>query len=389
MSREKVNNQDHRQDALPVAVIGVGGFGAFTLQAVQKSPVVRLVGVSDRDRAAAEKAGKAAGVPAFTDNRSLLAQTHPKAVYAAVPPAEAPAVVELCARRAVHVWKELPLARSLQEGVGLVQLMERAGLKLAVGTQKRFAPGYRRARALCQRLGEVFLARAHYLFNWGTDLSWRGDLASAGGGALLELGYHPIDLLLWLLGLPDEVYGTSASFGRRQRRGPKEGPQTRSIAFGGPGKLLPAYDTDDTAAAILRYAASPSAARLGGPVATVVTTRRSGPISEELSLHGRGGSLTACGETCLLRGPEGEVLDSFSAPAPPLEVFRLQAEAFARAVLSGAEKYECSGRENLLTLATIDAIYLSDRTNQPEHPATLLANHGLRPELCLVNRPET
>ena len=375
MAKEKVHDHDRREEVLPVAVIGVGGFGAFTLQAVLKSPIVKLVGVSDRDRAAAEKAGKAAGVPAFTDNRELLARMQPRAAYVAVPPAEAPAVVELCARRGVHVWKELPLARSLQEGVGLVQLMERAKLKLAVGTQRRFAAGYRRARGLCEKVGEVFLARAHYLFNWGTDLSWRGDRASAGGGALLELGYHPIDLLLWMLGLPEEVYGTSASFGRRQRRGPR-------------GKLLPAYDTDDTAAAILRYAAGPAAARLGGPVATVVTTRRSGPVSEELSLHGRGGSLTAGGETCLLRGPEGEVLDSFAAPAPPLEVFRLQAEAFARAVASGAEKYECSGRENLLTLATIDAIYLSDRTNQPEHPATLLANHGLRPEHCLVNRPE-
>ena len=376
MAKEKAQNHDPREEVLPVAAIGVGGFGTLTLQALLKSPLVKVVGVSDRDRAAAEKAGRAAGVPSFTDNRSLLAQTGPRAAYVSVPPAEAPAVVALCAGRGVHVWKELPLARSLQEGVGLVQVMERAKLKFAVGTQRRFAAGYRRARSLYEKLGEVFLARAHYLFNWGTDLSWRGDRASAGGGALLELGYHPIDLLLWMLGLPEEVYGTSASFGRRQRRGPK-------------GKLLPAYDTDDTAAAILRYAAGPSAARLSGPVATIVTTRRSGPVSEELNLHGRGGSLTACGETCLLRGPEGEVLDSFAAPAPPMEVFRLQTDAFARAVLSGAEKYECSGRENLLTLATIDAIYLSDRTNQPEHPATLLANHGLRAEQCLIHRPGT
>jgi predicted dehydrogenase len=287
---------DEKTQRLPVAVIGVGGFGSFTLQALLKSQVARVVGVSDRDRAAAEKAGKAAGVPAFSDNRSLLAQTQPAAVYVAVPPAEAPSVVALCAQRGVHVWKELPLARTLEEGLGLIQRMERAKLKLAVGTQRRFASGYRRARELHEKLGELFLAQAHYLFNWGPDLSWRGDRASAGGGALLELGYHPIDLLQWMLGLPEEVYGTSARISDRQRRSAR-------------GKLQPAYDTDDTAAAILRYAS--------GSVATVVTTRRSGPLSEELSLHGRGGWLVASDESCLLRGPEGEILDSLSAPAPP------------------------------------------------------------------------
>jgi UDP-N-acetyl-2-amino-2-deoxyglucuronate dehydrogenase len=365
--REKSDDLDGKADKLPVAVIGAGGFGAFTLQALLKSQVARVVGVSDRDRAAAEKAGKAAGVPAFSDNRSLLAQTRPAAVYVAVPPAEAPGVVSLCAQRGVHVWKEMPLARTLEEGLGLIQRMERAKLKLAVGTQRRFASGYRRARELYGKLGEMFLAQAHYLFNWGPDLSWRGDRASAGGGALLELGYHPIDLLQWMLGLPEEVYGTSARVSVHQRPSPH-------------GKLQPAYDTDDTAAAILRYAS--------GSVATVVTTRRSGPLSEELSLHGRGGWLMASAETCLLRGPEGEILDSLNAPAPPLEVFRLQADAFAQAVISGGGKYECSARENLLNLATIEAIYLSARTSQPEHPARLLHNHGLTPEQCLLHRPE-
>jgi predicted dehydrogenase len=366
MAREKAHAAAH-QDRLPVAVIGVGGCGSMTLQALGKSEAARVVGVSDLDRVAAERAGKAAGVPAFTDNRALLAQTRPAAVYVAVPPAEAPGVMLLCADHGVHVWKELPLARSLEEGAGLVARMDRAKLKLAVGTQRRFAAGYRRARSLRTKLGEVFLARAHYLFNWGGELAWRGDRASAGGGALLELGYHPIDLLVWMLGLPEDVYGSTARVGGRQRRGER-------------GKLQPAYDTDDTSAAILRY--------VGGTVATVVTTRRSGPVSEELSLHGRGGSVVASAETCVLRGPEGDVGDTLSAPAPTLDVFRLQADAFARAVAEDAAKYECSGRENLLTLAAIEAIYLSHRTSQPEQPARLLHNHRLSVEQCLSLRPE-
>ena len=354
-------------EPLPVAVIGVGGVGGLTLQGLRGSPLVKVVGLADKDPAVAERVGRETGVPAYSDNRRLLAETQPRAVYLAVPPMAAPELLAACAERGIHVWKELPLARNLDEGVGIVRRAEQAGVKLAVGTQRRFACGYRRARELRRRLGKVFLARAHYLFNWGSVLGWRGDKASSGGGALLELGYHPIDLLVWMLGLPEEVYGISAGVTRPEKPEPTQ-------------PALPIYDTDDTAAAVLRYA--------DGAMATVVTTRSSGPVGEELSLHGRGGSLTANGESCLLRDPDGNVLDRIADDAPPAAVFRNQVEAFASAVISDAKTYECSGRENLLDLAVIEAVYLSDRTSQPENPGRLLSTRGLSVEDCLVHCPQ-
>jgi predicted dehydrogenase len=353
-------------DALPVAVIGLGAFGHQTLQALQQVQAVKVVGIADRNPATAAQVGRAHSVPSYSDNRSLLAEARPKAVYLAVPPMVAPELLGACAERGIHVWKELPLARDLGEGVAMVRRMEQAGVKFAVGTQRRFGGPYRRAWELRERIGRVFLGRAHYLFNWGPALGWRGDKASAGGGALLELGYHPIDLLVWLLGLPDEVYGISA--------GGKRPDQQRSDA-----QPLPPYDTDDTVAALLRYAS--------GCMASVVTTRCSGPVSEELSLHGQEGSLTASSELCLLRNRDGAVLDRTGEDSAPLAVFRRQAEAFAQAVRTDARTYECSARENLLDLAVIEAIYLSDRTSQPETPHRLLKTHGLTAPECLVHRP--
>jgi predicted dehydrogenase len=346
-------------DPLPVAVIGVGGFGGLVLQGLLASDAVKVVGVADRDARAAEAAAAPAKLPAYTDNRSLLAETHPAAVYLAVPPPAAVEVIGTCAEHGVCVWKEPPLARDLEEGVALVGLMEKAGLKLAVGTQRRFARGYRRAWELRRHVGKVFLARAHYLFHWGGDLGWRADKVTAGGGALLELAYHSLDLMLWMLGVPEEVYGLTA----------------RS---GGEG-LAPIHDTDDTAAAMLRYAAD--------SMATIVTTRSSGPVSEELSLHGQAGSITACSEWCTLRGPDGNILDSARDELGPVDLFRRQGEAFAAAVSQRATRYECSARENLLTLAVIEAIYLSDKTSQPENPMRLLTNRGWTVADCLAHRP--
>ena len=353
-------------ERIAVAVVGVGGFGAQTLSALMQSDAVTVVGVSDNDAAVAERVGKEAGVAFYGDSRSLLAETRPAAVYLAVPPSEAPELILACADRGIHVWKELPLARNLDEGVAMVRRMDEAGLKLVVGTQQRFAVGYRQAWELRGRLGEIFLARSNYMFNWGGELGWRGDRASAGGGALLEIGYHAIDLLVWMLSLPEEVYGISGG-GHRPTLG--EGVDTSQAL----------YDTDDTAVVIMRYAS--------GAMGSVVTTRSSGPVIEELYLHGRNGSLRADGQTCVLRDPDGNVLDHATDEPAAVGVFRRQAGAFARAVACGAERFECSGWENLLNMAVIEAMYLSDRTAQPENPLSLLQTHGLTVEQCLKHRP--
>ncbi len=350
-------------EKLPVAVIGACGFGGRTVEALRQAAGVELVGISDRDTTAIDALGEQFGIPAYDDNRSLLAETQPAAVFLSVPPAAAPDIIAACAQRKIHVWKELPLARDLDEGLSMVRMMDAAGLKFAVGTQQRFAAGYSRARELISegRLGEIFLARAHYMFNWGGELGWRGDAASSGGGALLELGYHPVDMLTWLIGVPDDVYGLSIC-GHR---------------FAESDQAL--YDTDDTAAAILRYPA--------GCMATVVTTRQSGPMREKLSLHGSEGSLSVGQDTCVLRDVDGNVLDLPENPPAPLDVFRRQVESFTKAVATDAKRYECSGWENLLNLAVIEAIYLSARTGQTESPIKLLKARDLQPEDCLKLRP--
>ena len=164
--------------------------------------------------------------------------------------------------------------------------------------------------------------------------------------------------------MPDEVYGLTIGGGR-----------------GAPvDESRPVYDTEDTAAAVLRYR--------DRSMATVVATRRSGPVSEQVCIHGREGTIAATSDSCLLRDADGNVLDRLDADAVPVETFRRQGEAFARAVIEDAPRHEACGWENLLNLAVIEAIYLAGRTNHPENPAALLGTHGLTIETCLSHCPD-
>ena len=352
------------EEPLQVAVIGLGGFGHQAIEAMARSESVQLVGVADQNQSAAEQAAsRAGGAPAYSDYRSCLAETRPAAICLDVSPKAAGELIPACAQRGIHVWKSVPLARNLEEAVSMVKTMAEASLKLTVATRRRFDECYCRAWKMRRRIGEAFLARAHYLFNWGPELGWRGDKESAGGGALLELGYHPVDLLVWMLGLPEEVYGLAARV-----NAPPGDDQPRAV-----------YDTDDTAAAVLRFKT--------GCMASVITTRRSGPVSEALCLHGRGGSMEVSADTCLLRDPDGNVIDRTDSSNPPLAAAIRQLEVFVEAIGGEARTYPCSGWENLLTMAVMEAIYLSDRTGQPESPARLLETHNLSVEDCMQCTP--
>lgn len=350
-------------DSIPVAVIGLGYFGKRMLDALREIDGAEVVAVSDVDRHVAESVGAETGLPYYSDNRQMILQRSPAAVFVSTPPMPVAGIMQFCASKGIAVWREAPLARNLEEAVSFVRMFDAAGLPLAVGSQRRFMDTYRMARDLKSRLGTVFLSRAHYVFDWSGPLGWRGDTVSAGGGALLELGFHVIDILVWTLGVPEEVYGVATC---------SRNPEAVTVS-------RPGHDTDDIASATWRYR--------DDSVASIVTSRISGPCSEEVVLCGGAGSVTADTESCLFRNTAGELKEHFHQSITPVNLFRRQAACFIRAVGDGAKRYPSPAAESLLAHAVIDSMYLSCRTSQPENPRRQLQIYGVEPEECFAHSP--
>src|SRR3954471_7558199 len=77
----------------------------------------------------------------------------------------------------------------------------RADLRLGIDFSYRFVEGARRIRELVAagELGRVYAARLVFHNAYGPDKEWFYDRARSGGGCVIDLGTHLIDLLLWIL----------------------------------------------------------------------------------------------------------------------------------------------------------------------------------------------
>jgi predicted dehydrogenase len=172
-----------------------------------------LVALCDRDGAALGRVGRLApDASATTDLDAFLATTGLDAVYVATPNASHPALVAAAARAGKAVLCEKPMARTAAEAAAMVAACAAAGVPYATAFDQRFHAAHRRLRALVAEgaLGTVTCVRIHYACwtppdwrpaGWAHD-NWRADPAVAGGGAMLDLAPHGLDLVQTLLDEP-------------------------------------------------------------------------------------------------------------------------------------------------------------------------------------------
>jgi predicted dehydrogenase len=107
--------------------------------------------------------------------------------------------------RGVAVFCQKPLGRTAAETRAAVAAARTADRLLAVDLSYRFTEGMRRIRDLVStgELGRVFAADLAFHNAYGPDKPWFYDPALSGGGCLMDLGVHLVDLALWNLDFPE------------------------------------------------------------------------------------------------------------------------------------------------------------------------------------------
>ena len=113
-----------------------------------------------------------------------------------------------------HVLCEKPMAMNAAEAQAMLDAAKRNDRLLMIGFVRRFGNDCAIAKDLIEhdRMGDIYYAKATYLRRNGCPGGWFGDKARSGGGPLIDLGVHVIDLTRYLMGKPKPVSVYGATF---------------------------------------------------------------------------------------------------------------------------------------------------------------------------------
>lgn len=195
--------------------LGLAGCGTIARQVhlplLQRRRDVQLVAIADSDRdVLAEAARRHGGARPYRTIENMVSEAELDAVVIALPPALHASAARTAFDAGLHVYLEKPLAPTLEEGRAIVRAWQLSGRVGVVGFNCRANPLHLRLRDLMRagRAGTVVYVQTFLATAARSHPSWKGQ-RETGGGVLLDLGVHHIDLIRFLTGR--EITGVRAS----------------------------------------------------------------------------------------------------------------------------------------------------------------------------------
>lgn len=187
-------------------VIGCGGIAdRRTIPGMMLADNAELVAVMDANmQAALTVKEKYNAKYAFDKVEDLLALEEIQAVYIASPVFCHKEQAFAAAKAKKHILLEKPMALTSEESEEIAEVCKQAGVKLGIGLMMRFHSYHQEMKQLIAegKLGNIVSMRGQ-LTCWYPDIpgNWRQDKTLSGGGALMDMGIHCIDLLQYISGL--------------------------------------------------------------------------------------------------------------------------------------------------------------------------------------------
>lgn len=215
---EKVKVTINMGKVYRVGIIGCGGIAnGKHLPSLSKLNNVELVAFCDIVQERAEQAAGKYGIEGAqvtTDYKELLKDNTIDIIHV-LTPNDSHAEISIASLEAgKHVMCEKPMAKTAADAKRMMETAKRTGKKLTIGYNNRFRNDSQYLKELCDagELGHIYFAKAHAVRRravptWGVFL----DEEKQGGGPLIDIGTHALDLTLWMMDnyKPKVVLGTT------------------------------------------------------------------------------------------------------------------------------------------------------------------------------------
>jgi len=255
---------------LNFALVGCGRVSRKHIDAIAGAENARLVAVCDSNLTRAQAVANRLDIPAFADVDEMLTAVPSIDVVNVLTPTgyHAKHTLTIAAHRK-HVVVEKPMALRLEDADDMIMACDRAGVRLFVVKQIRYAPPVQRLRRALEAgrfgklvMGTVRVRRCRRQEYYDQD-AWRGTW-ELDGGVLANQASHHVDLLMWMLGDVQSVYAKTT---------------TRLVDI----------ETEDTAAVVVQFTS--------GALGIIEATTATRPVDLEgsLSILGERGSVVIGG----------------------------------------------------------------------------------------------
>jgi predicted dehydrogenase len=188
-----------------VGFLGVGWIGRHRMEAILATGAVEIAGIADASAEMAAAAATLAPGARLVSTLDELLDLGLDAVVIATPSALHAAQAIRALECGAAVFCQKPLGRTAAEARAAVDAARAADRLLCVDLSYRFTEGMRRIREIVRagRLGRVYAVDLVFHNAYGPDKPWFYDPALAGGGCVMDLGVHLVDLALWTLDWPE------------------------------------------------------------------------------------------------------------------------------------------------------------------------------------------
>jgi predicted dehydrogenase len=228
-----------------IGFLGVGWIGRHRMQAIVEGGASEVAAIADAVPDATAEAARLAPGATLVATLDDMLELGVDGVVIATPSAMHAQQSVQALQHGAAVFCQKPLGRTAEEVRAVVDAARAADRLLAVDLSYRFTDGMRRIRDLVRagELGRIYAVDLVFHNAYGPDKTWFYDPALAGGGCVMDLGVHLVDLALWTLDFPQvgevsaKLFAGGEPLGEHPTRVEDYGVATIEIADGGAMRL--------------------------------------------------------------------------------------------------------------------------------------------------------
>ena len=338
--------------SIKVGVIGAGGIAGLHLDGYRKCPNVDIVAVCDVDRKRAASRAEQYKIPhVFTSTAKMLALKDLDAVSICTPNYDHRRSAVAALNAGKHVLCEKPMAMNGREAQAMIDAAKAARRKLQIALNNRFRGDVQFLKSVIAKglLGKPYYARSLSIRRRGVP-SWGvfGQKKLQGGGPLIDIGVHSIDLTWYLMGCPRPVSISGKAY-------ETIGKTPGHMGMFGPWDYK-TYDVEDLAVALVRFE---DGATLSIESAFCVNIDKD---AFTCNIVGDKGGASLVPLTLHLE-QAGHLMDCTPAHVREVQTYDAEVKAFVDAV-AGDKPVPVPASEAIWTTKIIDGIYASSKLNR-------------------------